>query len=53
MGLKLAAWNTYFCERLRALTLLPVTLPHLEELGLLKAPTEKEMIERIRRIELL
>jgi len=51
--LKVAAWNHFMGMRHNEISIDPMTLPHLEQLGLLREPTQGEMIARIRRIETL
>lgn len=53
IGLKMAAWNVHFAERVHELSLVPVTLPQLEEIGIIRPPTTHELTRRIRKVEIL
>lgn len=53
IGLKIAAWNIHFVERVHELSLVPVTLPQLEEIGIIRPPTTSELTKRILKVEIL
>lgn len=51
--LKIATWNTHFANRRSKLKLQPVTTPHLISLGMVREPSNRDMVRRIRKIEIL
>lgn len=53
IGMKMAAWNVHFAERKHELSLVPVTLPQLEEIGVIRPPTQRELTRRIQKVEIL
>lgn len=51
--LQIAVWNRYFSRRRRVTKLLPMTRPHFMILGALREPSERDMMRKIRAVEVI
>ena len=53
IALKIATWNIHLSKKRSKLKLQPVTIPHLISLGMIREPSNRDMMRRIRKIETL